>query len=173
MSSIFLGAFLGMRFYFGGISLLKCPQKLGILVNIITLPWTLNNKKPAISNGFCINPDFTGLCLGSPARTRTTDMLVNSQPLYRLSYWGTIFFFQNFFPRRKQEGRRKKFSELHITSPCGCQQLPRNISPLLRRLCAANSSAFPRWPRQSASKEAKPHSRRCSSALPPARRRRP
>ena len=31
---------------------------------------------------------------GSPARTRTTDMLVNSQPLYRLSYWG-IFFSNN------------------------------------------------------------------------------
>jgi hypothetical protein len=26
---------------------------------------------------------------GSPARTRTTDKLVNSQLLYRLSYWGT------------------------------------------------------------------------------------
>ena len=26
--------------------------------------------------------------LGSPARTRTTDMVVNSHPLYRLSYWG-------------------------------------------------------------------------------------
>ncbi len=25
---------------------------------------------------------------GSPARTRTTDMVVNSHPLYRLSYWG-------------------------------------------------------------------------------------
>ena len=27
--------------------------------------------------------------IGSPARTRTTDMVVNSHPLYRLSYWGT------------------------------------------------------------------------------------
>jgi hypothetical protein len=26
---------------------------------------------------------------GSPARTRTTDMVINSHPLYRLSYWGT------------------------------------------------------------------------------------
>lgn len=26
--------------------------------------------------------------VGSPARTRTTDMVVNSHPLYRLSYWG-------------------------------------------------------------------------------------
>src|SRR3989304_2733075 len=26
--------------------------------------------------------------IGSPARTRTTDMVVNSHPLYRLSYWG-------------------------------------------------------------------------------------
>src|SRR5664279_23086 len=25
---------------------------------------------------------------GSPARTRTTDMVINSHPLYRLSYWG-------------------------------------------------------------------------------------
>ena len=88
----FLGAFLGMRFYFGGISLLKCPQKIWILANIITLLWTIDNKKPAISNGFCTNPDFAGLCIGSPARTRTTDMLVNSQPLYRLSYWGTYLF---------------------------------------------------------------------------------
>ena|SRR3989304_1727985 len=27
---------------------------------------------------------------GSPARTRTTDMVVNSHPLYRLSYWGKV-----------------------------------------------------------------------------------
>jgi hypothetical protein len=26
--------------------------------------------------------------IGSPARTRTTDKLINSQLLYRLSYWG-------------------------------------------------------------------------------------
>ncbi len=30
---------------------------------------------------------------GSPARTRTTDMVVNSHPLYRLSYWGRDQFF--------------------------------------------------------------------------------
>jgi hypothetical protein len=28
--------------------------------------------------------------IGSPARTRTTDMVVNSHPLYRLSYWGKV-----------------------------------------------------------------------------------
>ena len=27
---------------------------------------------------------------GSPARTRTTDKLINSQLLYRLSYWGIV-----------------------------------------------------------------------------------
>ena len=29
---------------------------------------------------------------GSPARTRTTDPMVNSHLLYRLSYWGMIGF---------------------------------------------------------------------------------
>ncbi len=28
---------------------------------------------------------------GSPARTRTTDLVVNSHPLYQLSYWGICF----------------------------------------------------------------------------------
>ena len=35
--------------------------------------------------------DLIGLCIGSPARTRTTDPMVNSHLLCRLSYWGIIF----------------------------------------------------------------------------------
>ena len=35
------------------------------------------------------NPLFL---FGSPARTRTTDPMVNSHLLYRLSYWGIIGF---------------------------------------------------------------------------------
>lgn len=44
------------------------------------------------------NDEIDHYCLGSPARTRTTDMLVNSQPLYRLSYWGTFFLCFSFHP---------------------------------------------------------------------------
>ena len=46
------------------------------------------NKKPAISNGFFTLLDLVGLFVGSPARTRTTDPMVNSHLLCRLSYWG-------------------------------------------------------------------------------------
>jgi hypothetical protein len=32
--------------------------------------------------------EISGLNFGSPARTRTTDPVINSHLLYRLSYWG-------------------------------------------------------------------------------------
>ena len=35
-----------------------------------------------------MNPSKDGMVIGSPARTRTTDTVVNSHLLCRLSYWG-------------------------------------------------------------------------------------
>jgi hypothetical protein len=37
------------------------------------------------------NEEIGHLDFGSPARTRTTDKVVNSHLLYRLSYWGMKF----------------------------------------------------------------------------------
>ena len=44
-----------------------------------------NTKKKGVGPSWP-NPLFL---FGSPARTRTTDPMVNSHLLYRLSYWGT------------------------------------------------------------------------------------
>ena len=43
-----------------------------------------------------MNPSKNGMVIGSPARTRTTDTVVNSHLLCRLSYWG-IFTAQTLF----------------------------------------------------------------------------
>lgn len=42
---------------------------------------------------------------GSPGRTRTSDQLINSQPLYQLSYRGMVFDWNPCRFRRTQEGR--------------------------------------------------------------------
>ena len=41
---------------------------------------------------------------GSPGRTRTSDQLINSQPLYQLSYRGMVFDWNPCRFRRTQEG---------------------------------------------------------------------
>ena len=77
-------------------------------------------KSPFQKTGF--------LYSGSPARTRTTDMLVNSQPLYRLSYWGTYLMFKDFSPHspdnhKQTQANEEIFQRLHNTSLSVCQQL--------------------------------------------------
>src|SRR5262245_16271373 len=46
------------------------------------MEYTKTEAASPVENGFCP--------IGSPGRTRTSDQLVNSQPLYRLSYRGIV-----------------------------------------------------------------------------------
>jgi hypothetical protein len=52
-----------------------------------------NPGKALFSGVFYIVSAFAGLCVGSPARTRTADTVVNSHLLCRLSYWGIRLIF--------------------------------------------------------------------------------
>ena len=62
-----------------------------------------NNKSRAIVLGF--------YNISSPARTRTSDLVVNSHSLYRLSYGGIEFQYVVFyFKRGLSQGKRVSLS---------------------------------------------------------------
>jgi hypothetical protein len=91
------------------IFMLLCDEYLQVFIEkiVITLPRiditsksdvllaALDNKTAARTMKF-LQP----IRIGSPARTRTTDMVVNSHPLYRLSYWGMIIYSLYKWPSR-------------------------------------------------------------------------
>ena len=58
------------------------PTTINLLIYLQLQMLPTNNNRPLLlRKATCVH-------YGSPARTRTTDMVVNSHPLYRLSYWG-------------------------------------------------------------------------------------
>ena len=78
------------------------PQTLGLEPENFTRPASARlslcrprlAKKPRSLSlpGLSVNPRGTGVprnLYGSPTRTRTSNLVVNSHPLYRLSYRGT------------------------------------------------------------------------------------
>ena len=74
-------------------------------------------EMPDISIGYNKPPNSSDSCLiGSPARTRTSDKLVNSQLLYQLSYRG-INSLKTFCLRPRQKSRRIRHNS-KLYPPC-------------------------------------------------------
>ncbi len=64
------------------------------------------------------------VCNSSPGRTRTSDLVVNSHPLYQLSYRGSFFY--------RTEVRYKKAYIVSILVRCFEGKNNRNLSAALR-----------------------------------------
>ena len=63
----------------------KCPR---LSMEFIGRQETKKPRKRFVFQGFYNLSAFAGMLFGSPARTRTTDAVVNSHLLCQLSYWG-------------------------------------------------------------------------------------
>ena len=62
---------------------------------------------------------------GSPGRTRTSDQLINSQPLYQLSYRGMVFGWNRCRFQHAQEGGDSRSAS--VGSQAGDRQVRRSF----------------------------------------------
>ena len=96
-----------------------CPRKSPEVEVVISKENRGNGNSEHPVSPACIveprYPEARGLCSGSPSRTRTYNLVVNSHPLCRLSYRGTRPVPRNF-PRRSPYR-----SPHHLSGGASCQ----------------------------------------------------